>query len=497
MNPLPRRRHRRLSWLAVPCLLLAGISGCASVASLSRAETAPAETTSAQSTLAGAADGAHSRDAAPQRLVLALDGIPYDLFAELQARQLFAGFRPVARMVAPFPSLSDVSFAAIGGQPPPQGYQVMRFDAESNRVVGNTLMSLSTRAHNNLPSDSSNHSSWHRMAGYMASYHVAIRDLNRIGEEVLDSRKATFVAYLETSDAILHTEGREGAIRFLQQLDLFLTDLQQQVHARTGRELLVDIVSDHGSTQIKGRNVAIDEQLRSCRLQRSKALAGPDDVAYSFAGIIGFVAITAQPARVESVARCLSATDGVELVAIQRGDRVAVLSSGGGEAEIFPTPGAAEESYSYRNVSGDPLQLLEAGATPTTRVFAEQALFRRSLDARYPDPLRRLWRAFHGAVQEPSPVLLSLADGRDAGYRTVRALAQLRGRSGTHGSLTRAASLGVLTSNWRDVDDVDSWRAHDVLFGPATVAAVRARSASWITAGGATTAGPVGAPRSP
>jgi hypothetical protein len=315
---------------------------------------------------------------------------------------------------------------------------------------------------------------------------------------VLDSRKATFVAYLETSDAILHTEGREGAIRFLRQLDLFLAELQQQVRARTGRELLVDIVSDHGSTQLKGRNVDIDRQLRSCRLQRSKALAGPDDVAYSFAGIIGFVAITAQPGRVEDVARCLSATDGVELVAIQRGDRVAVLSATDGEAEIFPTPGAAEESYSYRSLRGDPLHLLEPGTPPALRVFAEQALFRRSLDAHYPDPLRRLWRAFHGAVQEPSPVLLSLADGRDAGYRTVRALAQLRGRSGTHGSLTRMASLGIVTSNWREVHDVDSWRAHALLFGPDTVSAMRERSKRWLSrSGAATDTGPLAAPRAP
>ena len=55
-----------------------------------------------------------SPDGVPQRLVLAVDGIPYDVFAELQGQGHFTDFHPVARMVSTFPSLSDVAFAAIG-----------------------------------------------------------------------------------------------------------------------------------------------------------------------------------------------------------------------------------------------------------------------------------------------------------------------------------------------------------------------------------------------
>ncbi len=200
----------------------------------------------------------------PVRLVLAVDGVPHDLFAKLQARGLFANFRPVARMVSTFPSLSDVSFSAIGGNQPPQGYQVMRFDAATNQVVGNTLMSLSGKAHSNLPADSAHHSSVHRMIGYLASYHMSLHDLRQIRKQVLASDKQTFLAYLEGSDAVLHVEGERGATRLLVQLDRYLTQLQADVRARTGRELLIDLVSDHGSTLRKGRNVDLGAQLRSC-----------------------------------------------------------------------------------------------------------------------------------------------------------------------------------------------------------------------------------------
>jgi hypothetical protein len=436
-----------------------------------------------------------SPDGLPQRLVLALDGVPHELFVEAQAEGLFRDFGPAARMVASFPSLSAVSFAAIGGTELPDGYQTMRYDADTNQVVGNTIATLSPRNHQNLPADNSSHSLMHRMIGYVTPYPVALRDLERIRRELLASRKAGFVAYLAQSDVILHVDGREAGLRFLRDLDAFLASLQADVRARTGRGLMVDLVSDHGSTLVKGRDVPLAQQLRRCGYRRNDRLDAPTDVAYSLAGIIGSVAVTAMPQAVEPVADCLARTDGVELVAVDRGERVGVLGADGSQAELWLVPGeaGASERYAYRALRGDPLGLLaprydaaiagaESGAPtgPTAaapaRIFGADALFRATLDAPWPDPLRRLWRAFHGSVKEPSPILVSLADGREAGYRTVRAAAWLRGRGGTHGALTRRASLGILASNWRAVDDVDCWRAHGALFGAEVIIAARARA---------------------
>jgi len=412
-----------------------------------------------------------SPDGVPQRLVLALDGIPYDVFVELQGQGYFTDFHPAARMVSTFPSLSDVAFAAIGGSEPPQGYQQMRFDAERNKVVGNTIGSLSSQAHPSIGEDSRSYSSWHRIIGYMAPYHVALGEMREIGREVLSSRKQTFVAYLETSDAVLHVEGRRAAEKFLIQLDVFLQDLQARVRTRTGRELFVDIVSDHGSTLTKGQVVPVERLLQRCGFQRRDRIAHPYDVAYSLAGIIGSVAITTSHEHAEEAARCLAVADGVDLVAIDRGDAVGILTSDGmGEVRLA---GTVPDAFEYRVLSGDPLGLLQGMTAVTERRFDESSLFMQTLDAPRPDPLRRLWWAFHGDVKEPSPILVSLADGYEAGNTEVRALAGIRGRAGTHGSMTRLASLGVFASNWRDVDDVDARGANDALFGAGTVTAMR------------------------
>lgn len=412
-----------------------------------------------------------SPDGVPQRLVLALDGIPYDLFVELQGRGYFTDFYPAARMVSTFPSLSDVSFAAIGGTEPPLGYQQMRFDVAQNKVVGNTLGALSSGARPNLGEDSRSYSSLHRMIGYMAPYHVALREMRGIGREVLSSRKQMFVAYLETSDAVLHVEGPRAAERFLVKLDSFLQDLRDEVRARTGRDLFVDIVSDHGSTMVRGKIVQVERLLRKCGFQRRDRIVDPYDVAYSLAGIIGSLAITTSGEHAEDAASCLAAADGVDLVAIDRGDAIGVLTADGtGEVRLA---GTAPEAYDYTVLRGDPLGLMDGMEAGTTRRFDAATLFMQTLDAARPDPLRRLWFAFHGDVREPSTILVSLGDGHEAGNAQVRALAGVRGRVGTHGSMTRLASLGVIASNWRHVDDVDARGANEALFGTGTLVAMR------------------------
>src|SRR6185295_9596485 len=172
----------------------------------------------------------------------------------------------------------------------PTGYQRMHFDPVKNKTVGNNVGSLADSVHTNIYADSRDYSSMHRMIGYMAAYHYALSDLRDIGEEFNASHKQTFVAYLEQSDQLVHISGRPGAERLLRQLDGFLKDMQAQVRARTGRDLLIDIVSDHGSTMSKGQIVPIAQELQRCGYRRNNRMTHANDVAYSLAGIIGSVA---------------------------------------------------------------------------------------------------------------------------------------------------------------------------------------------------------------
>jgi hypothetical protein len=301
--------------------------------------------------------------------------------------------------------------------------------------------------------------------GYVTPAALARRDLRKAAERLLASDKPVFVAYIGTSDAVLHLKGRKGAEAYLRAADAIIAKLRADVRARTGRDLLVDIVSDHGSTMMDNRVVPVEDRLAACGFARRDGLGGADDVAFSLPGLVASAAIYAQPARADAAARCLAGSEGVDLVAVDRGASVGVLT-GEGEAEVRAVPGD-DERYAYRSIRGDPLGLLVAGAADGTQVeFTEAEAFARTLDAPRPDVLRRVWRAFHGEVGHPATLVLSLEDGWEVGNPALRFLTKLRGgHHGTHGSLTRRASTGVVASTWREVHDVNTAGAHALLYG--------------------------------
>ncbi len=457
--------NRRVLFAAVLAALLPGLA-LAPLPAAARPESSKARLSQAL-----------SPDGMPRRLVLAIDGIPYDVFVELQRDGHFAQFNPAARMVSTFPALSDVAFAQIEGSRPPAGYQTRHFDPELNRVVGNNVGALSERAHPKISSDASSHSVPHRIMGYIAPMKIARSELHEIGEEMLASRKDTFVAYLGTSDAVLHLHGRDGARAFLVEVDAYLRGLDARVRAAKGRGLMIDLVSDHGSTMMASTVVPVEATLAACGFRRTEEMRGEQDVAFALPGIVASMAITARPAQVEPAAQCLAPLEGIDLVAINRGDVVGVINAQG-EAEVRQLPGLPER-YSYRVLRGDPLELLALALSPGAgdeRVFLQSELFELSKDAARPDPLRRLWRAFHGEVERPSSLLLSLRDGYEVGNPALRFATRLRGgHAGTHGSMTRRSSLGVIASNWRTMADVNTSSAWHALFGPGLTAALAAR----------------------
>jgi hypothetical protein len=368
-------------------------------------------------------------------------------------------------MVSTFPALSDVAFAQIEGSMPPSGYQTRHFDPQQGKVVGNNVGALSERAHPKIASDASSHSVPHRIYGYVAPMRVARGELHEIGEEMLASPKDVFVAYLGTSDAVLHLYGREGARAFLLEVDAYLQQLQARVRERSGRELKIDIVSDHGSTMMPSKVVPVQDAFGACGFRRNMKMEGERDVAFALPGIVGSMAISVQPAQLDAAAKCLAPLEGVDLVAVNRGDTVGVLSASG-EAEVRQL-GTAPERYEYRALRGDPLGLLARDpGGGNSREYDEAELFALTADSARPDPLRRLWRSFHGEVGSPASLLLSLHDGYEVGNPALRFATKLRGgHAGTHGSLTRLSSLGVIASNWRAVTDVNTTAASHLLFG--------------------------------
>src|SRR5262249_41635202 len=129
-------------------------------------------------------------------------------------------------------------------------------------------------------------------------------------------------------------------------------------------------------------------------------------------------------------------------------DDVIVVLARDGEAVIRRGP----RGLQYEASRGDPLKLnpILAHVRDTARLDdsgmpADRALFEDTVEHVYPDPLHRLWRAFHGLLAYPPDVLVSLSDGWFAGSADLAKVLQM---AAVHGNLNQRGSTGfVMTTS--------------------------------------------------
>jgi hypothetical protein len=137
---------------------------------------------------------------------------------------------------------------------------------------------------------------------------------------------------------------------------------------------------------------------------------------------------------------------GVRFACYEDGPAVAVRTADG-----LAAVERRQDRYRYRATQADPLQLLPVferlkaeGQLDADGFAADRALFEATATHVYPDACDRLWRAFHGLVENAPDVIADLEGGYYAGMES-RAFFY-RTAASTHGDLERASSTAVLMS---------------------------------------------------
>src|SRR5215510_9856058 len=79
---------------------------------------------------------AYSSASSPRRLVIVLDGVPFQTIADLRAEGRFRRFKDPARMISTFPSLTNAAMIEILQAEDSPGYEDHYYDREQNRLLG-------------------------------------------------------------------------------------------------------------------------------------------------------------------------------------------------------------------------------------------------------------------------------------------------------------------------------------------------------------------------
>jgi hypothetical protein len=239
------------------------------------------------------------------------------------------------------------------------------------------------------------------------------------------------VAYSVGTAGLGTRQGEPGIRAYLLELDRFC---ERIVHERRG-QVKITLTADHGHNLMVNERISFKDHLGACGYRQAKSLSRPQDVVVIGYGLVTYAAMfTDDPG---GVARCVVDHDAVEFVCYPVGDGIVVRDSIGG-ALIRK----GDSGFIYESQSADPLQLgpilaelRAAGNIADTGEIDPQALFDATVTHVYPDPLRRIWEAFHELVEHPPDLIANLRDGTCHGSGFFQFM--IGEVTSTHGSLNQ------------------------------------------------------------
>lgn len=425
--------------------------------------------------------GTPASPAIASRLVLALDGVDYRDVMAARERGLFAAFRTPSRLVSTFPSISDIAWHDIFGVLPPRGYQRIYYSNAQNAIIGNALDAIKPIEYEERM-DLAFGTKLHHLGAYLMSGTVSRREVNVAVDRFFDihGREAVYV-YNVGPDALQHTRGDLAA--YLAHLDKRLVELQREYRSRTGRELEIAVLSDHGHNRgSDAKFLPLVEALEAHGYRAASSIGTTRDVAFSVDGVTTGFGVFAKPSVVDSVAAAIAAIEGVDVVTVRESDvRFRVLSARG-EATIDVRPDEFGGAFRYTPLTGDPLwyrgvaDSLRVAGTMDSAGYAPDAAWRAAtFGLRFPVALSRIVRGHTTVTLNPAPILVSLADGYRVGLGMVSIANRMRPLGGTHGALSETNSLGVVMTNFVDTHDDDTRNVREQVGGMGNLRSIERR----------------------
>lgn len=395
----------------------------------------------------------------PRRLVLALDGIDYRDIVAARQRGLFSAFREPSRLISTFPSISDIAWHEIFGVQAPRGYQRIFYSLGQNAVIGAPLDAIRPIEFEDRM-DMAFGAKFHHLGAYLISNTIARREVDVAVRDFFKyAGRPTVYVYNVGPDALQHTRG--DLPKYLDHLDLKLRELMAEYRRRTGRELEIVVLSDHGHNKgVEAQFLPVVKSLQARGFRASDALRQPTDIAFSVDGVTTGFGVFCDPDSVAAVADALVATEGVDVVSTRITPDRFVVRRGSTRAAIDRRPGRSGDWFRYVPVDGDPLAYGDILARMRTDGVLDRDGFADSRSwiaysggATYPAALERIVRGHTVVTLNPAPILVSVADGYRVGLGMVSIANRMRPLGGTHGALRFSDALGVVMTTFRDTRD--------------------------------------------
>lgn len=390
----------------------------------------------------------------PRRLLLCLDGVPHKLIELAKHRGLFDAFGSPARLLSPFPTMTNVALSTMFRATPPEGYESLYFDRNSKQLQGGIRKYLGRRTPDKIPSSYMEALDYQEPLAfefliYVAPERIWRADMRRFRERFQESPQTRdYFGFLKATDGLLHAQGPEKLNVALASLDKILGEIRRS----SGSETEIVLFSDHGMnleenkrvdivTHLKRRDFTVTNQLE----EKGRLISIP-----AF-GLCSYVAVYCGNGElISETSDALIELPGIDFVIYRDAGNV-VLQSARGRAMIER---GENDKYRYTAFAGDPLHL-----KPTIQALAERAKidaagfvtaadwFAATNSHDYPNVVVNLYHSlFSNRVKHTADILVSLHDGHYYGWSAFGKFVKLRA---THGNALASSSNAFLMSTHR------------------------------------------------
>lgn len=367
--------------------------------------------------------------------IIVLDGVPFDVVADMYRDGHFRLFHPPVKVISGYPAMTDLALAELFHVGPCLGYEALYFDRQANRLSDGSAVYLSGRNSPWLPLMNYRCSLWWDVKVYLDPQAVFDHELRGIADTFAGIEGGRACAY-SVGTAGLGTRGGRPAIeQYLVAIDRLC---ERIVYERRG-QVKITLTADHGHNLVVGQRVSFNDALKAAGYRPTSTLRNSRDVVTISYGLVTYAEFhTRDPA---GVAACLVQHPDVEFVCYPEGDTI-VVADRAGHARIRRTA----TGFAYDAQTGDPLKLTAivaelrgAGRVAEDGSIDDAALFAATVEHEYPDALRRLWEAFNRQALNPPDVIANLRDGACHGSGFFHAMVGTV--ASTHGSLNRMNSV--------------------------------------------------------
>ncbi len=408
-------------------------------------------------------------DSPRRHLIICVDGVGFMTIEKMKAEGRFKNFRQPARMIAPWPTLTDVSLSEIlrpAGAGAAPGYEDRYFDVEQNKLRGGVLDRF--RQDRFVEGTYRDLFDYHPSAlksgviGYAAppltTYLDAVTDLAQLRQKFRSARGPVFLGYTGATDTLAHLGGERMLRSFLARLDETVSELVRESEG----QLDVTVFSDHGNDFRKFQRASLKDALKRAGFKRGSSLKHDRSVVLPQLGLVGSAALWTRAENEPRLAEVVAEVRGVDFAVYEQGG-VVYVNGRAGQATLEQR-GAA---YRYRPRTGDPLDLNETlralkmqGKVDADDYVNDADWFVATRDGARPDVVRRVYAGATGLVRNRANVLVSFVDGYYSGSTALDIVAFLQA---THGNLGRGQSFGFVMSNTRELPAYlrasDLWQA--------------------------------------